>query len=558
MPGREVRVAILGDARDFSRAVDSADRDASRLDGAFGRITSGAGRMAQNIALGAGAAVVAGGALAMSFVRAAEESAQVTRQTEAVLQSMGATAWTTADAVAALSTRLSNQTGIDDELIQSGQNVLLTFGEVQNRIGEGNDIFDRATQAALDMSVALGTDMSSAAMSVGRALNDPIRGLTALRRSGIQFTAQQEEQIRAMVEAGDVAGAQRVMLGELERQFGGSAEAQATASQRLSTMWGNLQEDLGERLLPTFERVADWLGQNLPGIIDTAVQWIDRLSSGVGRVVEFVQANWPAVQEAFRSFLDWVQPRVEQVVGFLVGAWEKFGDDIIRLVTGAWTVVSNVIQGAMDVIHGIVNVVMGIIHGDWSQVWDGIKGIASGVWQALVGIIRGGIDLIRGIVGSGLEIVGGLFHNVWNGIVDFVTGLPGRIASAASGLFDGIKNAFRSAINWIIDRWNGLEFRIPGFDPPGPGPTFPGFTLGMPDIPRLHTGGIFRTPHNEMEGLAILQNGERVSARGSVAADGGGPTVVQVVLDGRVLVDALVRQNRLNGAVPITVQAVAA
>ena len=151
---REVRVAILGDARDFSRAVDSANRDASRLDGAFGRVAGGAGRMAGAVALGAAGVAVAGGAMAISFIQAAEESQQVTRQTDAVLRSMGATAWTTADQVARLSTQLSNQTGIDDELIQSGQNVLLTFGEVQNRVGEGNDIFDRATRAALDMSLA--------------------------------------------------------------------------------------------------------------------------------------------------------------------------------------------------------------------------------------------------------------------------------------------------------------------------------------------------------------------------------------------------------------------
>lgn len=554
---REVRVAILGDARDFGRAVDSADRDARRLDGAFGRIGSGIGSLASSAAFGVGALAVAGGAAAISFIQAAEESQQVTRQTDAVIRSMGAGAWTTADAVAALSTQLSNQTGIDDELIQSGQNVLLTFGQVQNRIGEGQNIFDRATEAALNMSVALGTDMNSAAMSVGRALNDPIRGLTALRRSGIQFTEAQEDQITAMVEAGDVAGAQTVMLAELERQFGGSAEAQSTASQRMATMWGNLQEELGARLLPTFERVTAWLGEHLPGIIETAVSWIDRFGSGVSRVAEWVQEVWPTVQQAFEDFIAWAQPKFEQFIGFITGAWDTFGEDIIAFVTDAWTNISQIIEGAMQVIRGVVDVVMGIIHGDFSQVWDGIKNIFSGAANFIIGIANQFMNVIRTGISMGMDAVSGLFRSAWDGIVNFVTGLPNRIASAASGLFDGIKNAFRSAINWIIDRWNGLEFRIPGFDPPGPGPTFPGFTLGMPDVPRLHTGGTFRTPNNEMEGLAILQNGERVSARGSVGGGDGGPTVIQVLLDGRVLVDALVGQNRVNGSLPIVVQAVA-
>lgn len=556
MPGREVRIAILGDARDFSRAVDTADRDASRLDGALGRVGGTAGRIASSAAIGVGALAVAGGAAAISFIQAAEESQQVTRQTDAVLQSMGATAWTTADQVARLSTELSNRTGIDDELIQSGQNVLLTFGEVQNRVGEGRDIFDRATAAALDMSTALGTDMSSASMTVGRALNDPIRGLTALRRSGIQFTEQQEDQITAMVEAGDIAGAQTVMLAELERQFGGSAEAQSTATQRMSTMWGNLQEELGAKLLPTFERVTAWLGEHLPGIIDRAVSFLDRFGDGVSRVVAWVQEVWPQVQEAFADFIEWVQPKFEQFVGFLQGAWQTFGDDIIRYATEAWTNISQIIEGAMQFIRGVVDVVMGIIHGDFSQVWDGIKNIFSGAVDFILGVASQLMNVMQLAISTGLEAVRGLFGSVWDGIVDFVASIPGRIASIASSMFDGVKDAFRAAINWIIDRWNGLNFSFPGIDPPGPG-SIPGFSVGTPHINRLHSGGIFRTPNNEMEGLAILQNGERVSARGSVQGEGGGPTQLIVKIGENEIINTLIAWSRSNGAVPITVQAVA-
>lgn len=74
-------------------------------------------------------------------------------------------------------------------------------------------------------------------------------------------------------------------------------------------------------------------------------------------------------------------------------------------------------------------------------------------------------------------------------LVGVVKSMPGKIASAAVGMWDGIKDAFRSAVNWIVGGWNSLEFRIPGFDPPGPGPKFGGFTLGVPDIPMLAYGG---------------------------------------------------------------------
>jgi phage-related minor tail protein len=91
-----------------------------------------------------------------------------------------------------LATAISNKTGIDDEAIQSGENLLLTFTNIRNETGKGNDVFNQATQTITDMSVALGQDMKSSAIQVGKALNDPIKGVTALQRVGVSFTAAQK------------------------------------------------------------------------------------------------------------------------------------------------------------------------------------------------------------------------------------------------------------------------------------------------------------------------------------------------------------------------------
>ena len=79
--------------------------------------------------------------------------------------------------------------------------------------------------------------------------------------------------------------------------------------------------------------------------------------------------------------------------------------------------------------------------------------------------------------------------NAANNFVSFFKGIPRKIASASTGMFNGVKDAFKSAINWVIRAWNSLHFRIPGFDPPGPGPKFGGFNLGVPHIPELAQGG---------------------------------------------------------------------
>ena len=110
-------------------------------------------------------------------------------------------------------------------------------------------MFDRAELASVNLSARLGQDLQSSAIQVGKALNDPIKGVTALQRVGVSFTAQQREQIKAMVEAGNVAGAQGIILGELEKQFGGAAEAQrkATPGADVQQQWRTFQEAIGGR-----------------------------------------------------------------------------------------------------------------------------------------------------------------------------------------------------------------------------------------------------------------------------------------------------------------------
>jgi len=86
-------------------------------------------------------------------------------------------------------------------------------------------------------------------------------------------------------------------------------------------------------------------------------------------------------------------------------------------------------------------------------------------------------------------------------------------------MFDGIKDAFKSAINWIIHGWNSLKFTIGGFTLPFPPHTkFPDFTFGVPPIPTLHTGGTFRAPDIGGEGFALLRDREQVTTPETMAA----------------------------------------
>src|SRR5690349_3849156 len=176
------------------------------------------------------------------FIADAQESARVSRITENVIRSTGSAAKVTAGQVGDLATAISNKTGADDETVQSGQNMLLTFTNIRNEVGKGNDIFNQASQSVVDLAAAMNngqvtTDgVKTASIQLGKALNDPIKGVTALRKVGVSFTQQQTDQIKKLVESGHTLDAQKIILRELGKEFGGTAAAAADPMTKLRTI----------------------------------------------------------------------------------------------------------------------------------------------------------------------------------------------------------------------------------------------------------------------------------------------------------------------------------
>jgi hypothetical protein len=213
MPAEVARLEAVLSAktRDFDRSMDKSHSKMQTVGKAAGV---------------AGLAIAAGlGAAAKIGFDEMVEGQKVTAQTNAVLKSTGSVANVTAKHVAELGTAIMKKSGIDDEAVKSGENMLLTFKNIRNEAGAGNKVFDEATKTLFDMSTALGTDASKSAIQLGKALNDPIKGISALARVGVTFTAAQKEQIKAMVESGNTMGAQKIILRELNSEFGGSAAA---------------------------------------------------------------------------------------------------------------------------------------------------------------------------------------------------------------------------------------------------------------------------------------------------------------------------------------------
>lgn len=218
---------------------------------------------------------IAAGAIGYKLASAAYESQKVMAQTTQIIKATGGAANVTATQVEKLSQKLSMQIGVDDELIQKSANLLLTFKQVQNQVGLNNNIFDRAVIAAQDLGSVFGS-ADAAAMQLGKALSDPEKGITALRRAGINFTDQQKEQIKTLVQSGDVLGAQKLILAEVESQVGGTAAASATGFERMQVALGNVAEEFGAMLIPYIERFADF-------VIEKVVPYLSNLASVLGK-----------------------------------------------------------------------------------------------------------------------------------------------------------------------------------------------------------------------------------------------------------------------------------
>lgn len=269
---------------DLSIAIEILGVD--KASSAFGSVLSGAKNLGLGI-LGVGTIFDTAKAGIEGLIGPAIDAQQVASQTAAVLKSTGGAAGLTADDISGLAGSLSKLTPFEDEAIQSAENLLLTFTNI------GGDVMPQATETVLNMSQALGQDLKSSSVQLGKALNDPIKGITALSRVGVSFTEQQKDQIKAMQEAGNVAGAQAIILKELDTEFGGAAKAagQTFGGQMviLQTAVGNVAEAIGGPLikglsslatavLPAVQAFAD----ELPAAIDTFMASAQPVLDGLG------------------------------------------------------------------------------------------------------------------------------------------------------------------------------------------------------------------------------------------------------------------------------------
>ena len=230
--------------------VDVKTRGADKVTKQLGKVDKGLGRLAKSAGVAAagffGARALISGF--QSVIDLTKQQVLAETQLNAVLKSTAGAAGLTAKELTGMASALQKQTRFGDEAIIKAQSLMLTFTKV------GSEVFPDAIEAVLNMSEAMGQDLQQGVIQVGKALNDPILGVTALRRVGVQLSDQQVDLVKKFTETGEIAKAQKIILGELETQFGGVAKAAgetfAGSLDKMKNASGDAAESLGKALAP--------------------------------------------------------------------------------------------------------------------------------------------------------------------------------------------------------------------------------------------------------------------------------------------------------------------
>jgi len=410
MATRKLQVEIIGDASSLNRALGQAQTKTSR----FGRVAKTA------LVGGAAAGFYALGKAAKIGWDEFNAGQRVAAQTNAVIKSTGGVANITAQEVEDLGHALMLKSGIDDEVIKSGENVLLTFRNIHNEVGKGNDIFDQATKLTLDLSVAMGRDLNSSAVLVGKALNNPTKALSALTRVGVQFSAAQEETIKRLFETGHAMEAQKMILKELRVEFGGSAAAAGkTFGGQLNILRERLNNFLGDvtrKAIPYLQRLMKWLGPRMHEAAESARKaWAD-----LGAMLSRHQSTIDKVRVALGF--------VVRALGLLI-RWEKF---LYTTIWNVWMKILNVTLTVTDKIIGFIQNVIDKLKDFWGATQQA-RDIARAAFNAMIQPIKNVIGVVQTLIGWIQDAIGWFTDLLGLSNSNIGSGLGGAAGSGAGG-----------------------------------------------------------------------------------------------------------------------------
>jgi hypothetical protein len=296
------------------KGIERARKEFAQLEGASAK----AGFVIKKAFLPATAALGAFGGFMLKAAKGAEDARIANQKLGNVLDSMGFGEAT--DRVSAYAESLEKTIAVDADVIKATQTKLATFSNLTKTVNQAGGAFDRATKAALDMASAGFGTAEGNAVQLGKALQNPIKGIAALAKSGIDFTEQEKEKIRTLVESNKLLEAQDMILAAIEKQVGGTAEESASSFDKMRFALAGVADTFGDMLLPVIDALAPKLqafalwAQANPGLMNAVTLAFVGLTSAVVALNIAMSLN-PVVL---------IAAAIAGLIGLLTVAYAKF------------------------------------------------------------------------------------------------------------------------------------------------------------------------------------------------------------------------------------------
>jgi hypothetical protein len=321
-----------------NKGIQDATGGLDKLKGALGGVAGGATAAVAVI----GAAIAAVGDFAVDATKAAADARKITAGLETILGNTGSFG-NTAEEIKATTKELTdfNKTlgesvGVDDEVFSGLQR---NWASVPSIARTGVKGLEQLTTVAADVAAGTGNDLESIATTFAKAFEDPETAIAKLKKAGVFFTKDQQDYYDALVQTGDAAKAQGFLIETMGDKFKGVAQAVASPFDRLDVILGNVQETIGDALLPAFDKILPQFGQLVSDLVASPefVQFLDDIAQGF----EKIAPNLPDIVNSLGDFVKESLPKFVQYLPTMIAILDGIVKAVTAIVGGYTKILEN-------------------------------------------------------------------------------------------------------------------------------------------------------------------------------------------------------------------------
>ncbi|HLA18296.1 MAG TPA: phage tail tape measure protein [Dehalococcoidia bacterium] len=354
-------------------------------------------------------------------------------------------------------------------------------------------------------------------------LHDATKDLTEQQKAQALETIFGSDAMRAAAGIAKLTGEEFAAMDKTMRE----SDAAAIAKQRMDNFAGSMEAlkgsieailiELGLKLMPVLQAVAQFLADKLPGAFDAAEKAIKGV---VDAVTPFVKSKViPQLRDAFEQLQQTLPPiakffkehpealaAVAVVLGILLVAlfpipaailaivtagtlllanWDEIRelfevtipaaidsvitkieelpiigeifqttfDNVRAILTAAWDSIKVEVETAINIVRDVIKIVTALIHGDWSEAWEGVKALVGHIWEGIRALIEIHLELIKTLIWNQLQLVVGIVADLWK------LG-PNSIYNTIVGAMSDAKQFVSDRIDDIVSFFAGLPGRI--------------------------------------------------------------------------------------------------